>query len=91
VAKREKGDLPTTRTKVSIITDAQCFGLLLHGRPYRTFDLVFAPGFDNDHLKPEALHRGLRQLDVVLHEAGIVWIDKEGDPRDAGEDLMQKL
>jgi len=91
MAKREKGNLPATRTKVSIIADAQCLGLLLHGCLYGAFDLDFAPGFDNDHLKSEALNRGLRQLDVVLHEAGIVWIDKEGDPRDVGEDLMQKL
>src|SRR3954462_4026086 len=91
MAEREKGNLATTRTKVRIVADAQGMGALLHGSNNSTFDLVFASGFDKDHLQPEALHRDLRQFDVVLHEARIVWIHKEGNPGGAGKRLLQQL
>jgi hypothetical protein len=89
MAEREKGNLPSKRTKVRIVADAQRLGLLLHGSDNSAFDLVFAPGFDKDHLQPEALHRDLRQFDVILHEARIVWIHKEGNPSGSGKGLMQ--
>src|SRR4051794_33040737 len=91
MAEREQGNLPTTRTQVRIVADAQSIGLLLHGGDNSAFDLVFAPGLHNDHLKPEALHRDLRQLDVILHQARIVWIHKEGYHSSAGKGLMQEL
>src|ERR1700730_17267736 len=69
MAEREKGNLPAARTKVRIVADAQSVGLLLHDSDNGTFDLAFVRGLDNDHLQPEAPHRGLRLLDVILHEA----------------------
>jgi hypothetical protein len=55
------------------------------------FDLAFVPGLDNDHLYPEAFHRGLRLPDVILREAWIVRIHKEGNPGGVGKNLMQQL
>src|SRR6266567_5727622 len=91
MAEREKGNLLTARTEICIVTDAQSIGLLLHRSNNGAFDLAFAARLDNDHLQPQALHRGVREPDVILHEAGIVWIHKEGNPTGAGKDLMQQL
>src|SRR6266481_3541897 len=91
MAEREKGNLPAARTKVRIIADAQSVGLLLHGSNNGAFDLAFAPGLNNDHLQPEATHRGLRLLDVILREARIVRIHEDGNPSGARKNLVQKL
>ena len=40
-------------------------------------------------IAPETFHGGLGLLDVILHEARIVWINKEGNPSGAGKDLTQ--
>ena len=84
MAEREQSDLPTARTKVRIIADAQSAGLLLYGDGNSTFDLAFAPGLNNDHLQTEAAYRGLRLLDVILHEAWIVRIHEERNPMAPG-------
>src|SRR5262249_16861255 len=91
MAERKKGNLATTRTKVSIVANAESFRLLFDGCPNGTFDLAFGPGFDNNHVQSEALHGGVRQLDIILHEAGIIRINKESNAPDAGEDLMQQF
>ena len=57
MAKREKGNLPTARAKVSIVANAQSFGLLPDSVANSAFDLAFAARFDNDQLQPEALRR----------------------------------
>ena len=74
MAEREKGNLPAARTKVRIAADAQSVGVLLHGSKNGTLDLAFVPGPDNDQLQPKAAHSGVRLLDVVLHQDGIVRI-----------------
>ena len=76
MAECERRNLPAERTEVGIVADAEGAGLLLHGAVNGIFDLAFAPCPDNDHFQAEAAHRGLRLLDVVLHEARIVRIDK---------------
>src|SRR6266851_10173347 len=91
MAEREKANLPAARAKVRIVADAQSVGLLLHGSDNGAFDLAFVPGLDNDDLPPEASHRGLRLLDVILHEARVVRIHKEGNPGGARRDLMQQF
>src|SRR5215207_2299322 len=91
MAERQKGNLSTTRTKIRIVADTQSIRLLLHGSENSAFDFVFAPGLDNDHLQPEALHRDLRQLDVILHKARIVWIHKQGNLADPEKGFLQQL
>src|SRR5258707_14258108 len=91
MTERESGDLPTARTKVGIVADTQSAGLLLHGCENRVFDLAFAAGLNNNHLQPEAMHSGFRELNIVLHQARIVWIHKEGDPTGAGNNFMQQF
>lgn len=91
MAERERGYLAAARIQVGIGGDAQSVGLLLHGSDDGAFDLAFGPGLDNDHLQPEAVRRGLRLLDVILHKARVVRIHKEGNLGDAGKELMQQL
>src|SRR5215213_11374212 len=91
MAAREKSNLLTPRTKIRVITDSQSIGVLLYGTCHGAFDGVFASGLDHHHLESEPLHRDLRQADVILHKAGVVWIDKERDARGAGKQFMQQL
>jgi hypothetical protein len=52
MTQREKGNLPTARTQVRIVADAQRIGLLLHGSDNGAFDLIFAPGLTTTIAKP---------------------------------------
>src|SRR5262249_29636804 len=91
MAEREKGNLPASRAKVRIGSHGQGLGLLLHGSDNGAFDLAFSPGLENDHLQPEAAHRGLRLLDVIPRQTRIVRIHKDRNPGRGGKELMQQL
>src|SRR5262249_35640188 len=91
MAEREKGNLTAARAKVRIVAHAQSVGVLLHGSDNGAFDLAFGRGLDNDHLQPEAAHRGLRLLNVIPRKARIVRIHKDRNPGGARKELMQQL
>src|SRR4051812_26285071 len=91
MAERQRGNLPAARTKVRIVADAQNAGLLLHGSDNSTFDLAFVPGVNNDHFQPKAAHRGLRLLDVILHETRVVRIHEQRDSGGVRKTLTQQL
>src|SRR5262249_41913513 len=91
MAERERGYLAAARIQVGIGSDAQSVGLLLDGSDNGAFGLDFSPSLENDHLQPEAAHRGLRLLDVIPRETRIVRIHKDRNPGRGGKELTQQL
>src|SRR5262245_8427391 len=91
MAECERGYVAAARIQVGIGSDAQRVGPLLHSSENGAFDLAFSPSLENDHLQPEAAHRGLRLLDVIPCETRIVRIHKERNLRRGGKEFMQQL
>ena len=57
MAERENSNLLTTRTKVSVVADAQSTSLPLCGSCNGAFDRGFVSGLDNHKIEPEQLRR----------------------------------
>ena len=57
--ERKESNLPAARAKVRIVADAQSAGPLLHRSDNGTFNLAFAPGFDNSRSGTPGLPAGL--------------------------------
>src|SRR5215813_11993462 len=90
MARRQRGELPTSGVEQYAATDQQCAGARLNDGRKCSIDFAWGFGVQAQEMTPEVASRGVH-ITLFYFETCITWIAQPGDGGRRRHQLMQQL